>query len=128
MSIDLADLRGYAYHSGVVFAAYCKGLPNAIALGGRYDEIGKAFGRARPATGFSLDLRELVRVAPPLARPGTILAPHGSDAGLLAAIAALRTQGEVVIVELPGDQARRDELGCDRRLVQRGGKWVLEKL
>jgi ATP phosphoribosyltransferase regulatory subunit len=128
MSIDLADLRGYHYHSGVVFAAYCQGLPSAIALGGRYDEIGKAFGRARPATGFSLDLRELVRVAPPPTRQGTILAPHGANPGLTAAIEALRCQGEVVIVELPGHEARRDEFGCDRRLVQRGGKWEVEKL
>jgi ATP phosphoribosyltransferase regulatory subunit len=62
---DLAELRGYHYHSGVVFAAYARGHPNAIALGGRYDEVGQAFGRARPATGFSLDLRELAGLAPP---------------------------------------------------------------
>src|SRR5262249_9376345 len=64
VSIDLADLRGYHYHSGVVFAAYAPGVANAIALGGRYDEVGKAFGRARPATGFSMDLRDLARTAP----------------------------------------------------------------
>jgi ATP phosphoribosyltransferase regulatory subunit len=59
LSFDLADLRGYDYHSGVVFAAYCAGSPGALALGGRYDNFGKAFGRARAATGFSMDLREL---------------------------------------------------------------------
>ena len=57
---DLAELRGYGYHSGVVFAAYTHGRSRAIAQGGRYDEVGRVFGRARPATGFSLDLRELV--------------------------------------------------------------------
>ena len=61
LSFDLADLRGYHYHSGIVFAAYCQGSPAAVAHGGRYDRVGKAFGRGRPATGFSIDLRELVR-------------------------------------------------------------------
>jgi ATP phosphoribosyltransferase regulatory subunit len=128
MSIDLADLRGYYYHSGVVFAAYCNGLPSAIALGGRYDEVGKAFGRARPATGFSLDLRELARVAPGLARRGSILAPHGDDPALRAAIEGLRRKGEAVVVDLPGHAAHRAELGCDRQLVRRGDKWEVEKL
>jgi ATP phosphoribosyltransferase regulatory subunit len=128
MSIDLADLRGYHYHSGVVFAAYCPGLPSAVALGGRYDEVGKAFGRARPATGFSMDLRELVRVAAAPARRGGILAPDGAEAGLRAAIDALRARGEVVIVDLPGHEATRAELQCDRRLVLRPGGWEVEAL
>jgi len=127
-SIDLADLRGYHYHSGVVFAAYCRELPSAIALGGRYDEVGKAFGRARPATGFSLDLRELVRVARRPPRAHAILAPHSDDADLREAVAALRSGGEVVVVELPGHDAHRAELGCDRRLAKRGGTWEVEKL
>ena len=132
MSIDLADLRGYHYHSGVVFAAYCPGLPSAIALGGRYDEVGKAFGRARPATGFSMDLRELARVASVPARRAAILAPHatsaGTDEGLRAAIEALRRAGEAVVSDLPGHAAARSELGCDRQLVQRGGGWKVEPL
>lgn len=126
MSIDLADLRGYHYHSGVVFAAYCDAHPSAIALGGRYDEVGSAFGRARPATGFSLDLRELVRVVSPTPRRGGILAPLGNDEGLRAAIDALRAAGEIVIVDLPGHDATRAELGCDRQLVERGGTWQVE--
>ncbi|MCC6610605.1 MAG: ATP phosphoribosyltransferase regulatory subunit [Burkholderiales bacterium] len=128
MSIDLADLRGYHYHSGVVFAAYCAGLPNAIALGGRYDEVGGAFGRARPATGFSMDLRELARVAARESRRGGILAPFAHDAALAARIAELRDAGEIVIVELPGHEALREELGCDRRLARRGGAWTVEPL
>ena len=63
VGFDLAELRGYHYHSGVVFDAYCEGVPGAVARGGRYDEVGKAFGRARPATGFSMDLRSLAAVA-----------------------------------------------------------------
>ncbi len=128
LSVDLADLRGYHYHSGVVFAAYSERLPSAIALGGRYDEVGKAFGRARPATGFSMDLREIARVAPRQARPGAVLAPHADDAALRAAVSALRDRGEVVIVDLPGHEAARAELGCDRQLVQRAGKWEVEAL
>lgn len=126
IGIDLADLRGYHYHSGVVFAAYCAGLPNAVALGGRYDEVGKTFGRARPATGFSMDLREVARVAGVPPERGGILAPHEGDAALVAVIDALRARGEVVIVDLPGHADARDELGCDRRLVKRGGTWEVE--
>jgi ATP phosphoribosyltransferase regulatory subunit len=126
MSIDLADLRGYHYHSGVVFAAYCSGVPSAVALGGRYDEVGKAFGRARPATGFSMDLRQLAPLAAPAEVRGAILAPFAKDAALAARIHALRAAGEVVIAELPGHDAARGELGCDRRLVRRDGGWEIE--
>jgi ATP phosphoribosyltransferase regulatory subunit len=126
---DLAELRGYHYHSGVVFAAYTKGHPAAVALGGRYDEVGQAFGRARPATGFSLDLRELAALAPPAAPASGILAPHvPQDESLRRKVEALRAQGEVVIVDLPGHAATRGELGCDRQLVKRAGAWEIEKL
>lgn len=124
-SIDLADLRGYHYHSGIVFAAYHDGLANAIALGGRYDEVGKAFGRARPATGFSLDLREWVRLAPREPRSSAILAPYSQDVNLRERIAALRAAGEVVIVDLPGHEQTRAELGCDRQLVLKNGNWEI---
>ncbi len=126
---DLAELRGYRYHSGVVFAAYAEGAPNALALGGRYDEVGKAFGRARAATGFSMDLRELASVRQDdEARPG-ILAPYSPrDAALQKSINALRARGEVVVVDLPGHAGSRRELGCNRKLALRAGKWVVEKL
>jgi ATP phosphoribosyltransferase regulatory subunit len=128
MSVDLADLRGYHYHSGVVFAAYSPGLPNAIALGGRYDEVGKAFGRARPATGFSMDLRVVARAAPDAGRRGAILAPYEDDAALASEVTALRAKGEVVIVDLPGHEGAEASVSCDRRLVRRGSKWAVEKL
>ncbi|HEY6241166.1 MAG TPA: ATP phosphoribosyltransferase regulatory subunit [Burkholderiales bacterium] len=128
VSFDLADLRGYQYHSGVVFAAYAPGVANAVALGGRYDEVGKAFGRARPATGFSLDLRDLARTAPRETAAGAIRAPHSGDAGLVAAIRKLRTAGEVVVVGLPGHAAERTQPECDRELVKRAGKWTVRKL
>lgn len=78
VAIDLADLRGYQYESGAMFALYLPGLPNAVARGGRYDHVGEAFGRARPATGFSLDLRELARLLPTAERKHSIRAPWGN--------------------------------------------------
>ena len=127
-SIDLSDLRGYHYHNGVVFAAYCPGYPAALALGGRYDGAGKAFGRARPATGFSMDLREVARLAPAIGRPGAILAPHvGHDGRLAGKIAELRRQGEVVVELLPGETACEGP-ACDRKLVQAGDDWIIEAI
>src|SRR6266699_3848382 len=129
VSVDLADLRGYHYHSGVVFAAYAPGMANAVALGGRYDEVGKAFGRARPATGFSLDLRELAGLVTAATPERGILAPYApQDRSLQQAIDELRGRGEVVVVDLPGHDGTRAELGCDRRLVQRGSQWMLDPL
>ncbi len=128
VSFDLADLRGLHYHSGVVFAAYCAGYPGAVALGGRYDKVGKAFGRDRAATGFSLDLRELARLAPCPKVQRTILAPCLPDDGALQrVINELRTAGEIVIAELPGHSlADWLETGCDRRLICRDGRWHIE--
>ena len=122
-TIDLADLRGYRYHSGVVFSAYAPGEPNAIAFGGRYDEVGRAFGRSRPATGFSMDLRHLAGISSIPAGKGAILAPCTNDAKLADAIKKLRNSGHIVITDLPGHSNVRSELGCDRRLVLVGGKW-----
>ncbi len=128
VGIDLADLRGYHYHSGVVFSAYFAGASSAVALGGRYDEIGKAFGRSRAATGFSMDLRVLAELAPAPAQRGAIRAPwDGGDdsAGLIEEIARLRASGEVVVQVLPG---ARDGEGCERELVRAGGKWTLRTM
>ncbi|MDD2874839.1 MAG: ATP phosphoribosyltransferase regulatory subunit, partial [Azoarcus sp.] len=128
ISFDLADLRGYHYHSGVVFAAYGGGSPAALALGGRYDRVAEAFGRARPATGFSLDLRELALRLPDPEPVGAILAPHVQDVALLTEIAALREQGEIIVTTLPGHDGTWNEAGCDRQLVMRGGRWTVEPL
>ncbi len=126
-SFDLGELRGYHYHSGVVFAAYANARPIALAQGGRYDEVGKAFGRARPATGFSMDLRELAAGAGVL-RESRVLAPYRpQDSALQRAIAGLRTRGTVVIEDFPGHSRFRGELGCERALVQRNGRWIIGK-
>lgn len=137
--VDLSDLRGYHYHSGIVFAAYCPGYTSAMALGGRYDGVGAAFGRSRPATGFSLDLRELCRLSTIKPQTGAVFASASTDqassAEVLAraqAISALRAQGERVIDALPGEhvdastgQVLYSGLDCDRRLVLKAGQWVI---
>ncbi len=126
---DLGELRGLHYHSGVVFAVYAGGWSNALALGGRYDEVGRAFGRARPATGFSMDLREIVAVTPVVEMGDAVIAPYlPQDAALQRRIAVLRKAGEVVIVDLPGHAKARGELGGNRKLALRNGKWKIEKL
>lgn len=126
VTIDLADLRGLHYHSGVTFAAYIPGLPNAVARGGRYDHVGESFGRARPATGFSLDLRELARLMPVAKRQHAIVAPWGMEAGLRKKIAELRGQGEIVIQRLPGHKNDTTEFDCNRELVIENGNWTLK--
>lgn len=128
VTVDLADLRGYHYHSGVMFAAYVSGLPNAVARGGRYDHVGEAFGRARPATGFSMDLRELARLMPCAERTRAIRAPWGKESALRNKIAGLRKAGEVVIQTLPGHENEQDEFDCDRAVVFENGNWILKKL
>ena len=127
LSIDLADLRGYQYHSGVMFAAYVDGLPQPIARGGRYDQVGKAFGRSRPATGFSLDLLTLAGLSPLNSRKQAVLAPWIDDASLDQVIADLRNCGEVVIQVLPGEVLEAAEYECDRELVKHANSWELKK-
>lgn len=127
-SFDLAELRGYRYHSGLVFAAYAPGQAAPIAQGGRYDEVGAAFGRARPATGFSIDMHSLLATLPPAPAEQPILAPNKKDAALASKISELRAANEIVIVELPGHEAHRDELGCTRALVYRNGRWEVAPL
>lgn len=137
--VDLSDLRGYHYHSGIVFAAYCPGYTSAMVLGGRYDGVGAAFGRSRPATGFSLDLRELCRLAAVASPTGAVFAPALADRASAAdvaarehAISSLRQQGERVIDALPGEQQEATAaqvvysgVVCDRQLVQQAGQWVV---
>ena len=127
VTIDLADLRGYQYESGAMFALYVPGLPNAVARGGRYDHVGEAFGRARPATGFSMDLRELARLLPIAERKPAIRAPWGREADLRAKIVELRKAGEIVIQSLPGHENDQEEFDCDRVLVKENGSWIARK-
>lgn len=123
ISFDLSELRGYHYHSGIVFAAYAQGYKGPLALGGRYDEVGKSFGRARPATGFSLDLRGVVTALPPAQLPAAIFAPISEDKTLATKIDSLRAEGHVVLQALPGALSDMAELNCDKRLEHYNSGW-----
>jgi len=125
LHFDLAELRGYRYHTGAVFAAYVPGHSQAVAQGGRYDDIGRVFGRARPATGFSTDLKTLVMLGSSDGEPerGAILAPADGSPELQRVIGRLRREGERVIEHLPGQPGGAREQGCDRRLALLEGEW-----
>ena len=130
VTFDLADLRGYAYYTGVRFSVL-GGEPerHEIARGGRYDAVGAVFGRQRPAAGFSLDLKQLVRLVPAAPLRAAIRAPwRHDDRALRATVAALRAQGETVVCVLPGHEHEVDEFACDRELVLRAGAWVVQPL
>ncbi|MEM6988506.1 MAG: ATP phosphoribosyltransferase regulatory subunit [Pseudomonadota bacterium] len=124
MLVDLCELRGFSYHTGVVFSAYNASLSREVARGGRYDNVGEYFGRARPATGFSCDLRQLCTAEGHENddAPSGIIAPNSDEPGLWDAITALRDQGERVVVALSADDHATD-LGCDRQLVYSDGDW-----
>ncbi len=124
---DLSELRGYNYHTGVVFAAYVPEYGQALAKGGRYDEIGKDFGRARPATGFSADLKVIAEISGLAAAVAdAIFAPADGDVSLHARVAELRKAGERVICALPGEQNDAAAMGCNRQLVHRKGGWDID--
>ncbi|EGV28674.1 ATP phosphoribosyltransferase regulatory subunit [Thiorhodococcus drewsii AZ1] len=124
---DLAELRGYRYKTGVVFAAFVPDWGLEIARGGRYDDIGQVFGRARPAVGFSTDLKGLLRHGKRLEErvqdSGRILAPWSSDPALREAVERLRASGRIVINALPGFEQDPRQLGCQQQLVSRDGRW-----
>ncbi|MHB1512387.1 ATP phosphoribosyltransferase regulatory subunit [Acidiferrobacter sp.] len=123
---DLAELSGYGYHTGVVFSAFVAGYGQAIAQGGRYDEIGRAFGRSRPAVGFSADLRLLLKLRDEPARlPGAILAPCRDDEGLRDAVRGLRASGARVVEALSDGAEHGRDMGCDRELVLQDGRWTV---
>ena len=124
VSVDLGELGGFNYESGITFAAFAHGARDAVARGGRYDEVGKAFGRARPATGFSMDLKALLPLVKDEIVRGRILGPAQPDAAANIEIAKLRASGETVVANLPGHDAHLDELGCDRKLCVVNGRWI----
>jgi len=124
---DLSELQGYHYKTGVVFAAFVPQLGQAIARGGRYDDIGKVFGRARAATGFSTDLKVLNQLSKKqFAAAEKIFAPSVDDQHLKEKIAGLRAEGRVVIEQLPGQDTDADAMGCDKNLRLVDGQWTAE--
>ncbi len=128
IGFDLSELRGYHYHSGLIFSAYAQNYSGPLALGGRYDEVGIAFGRSRPATGFSLDLRGIVSALKCNDSACGILAPISDDPSLQEKIELLRNDGQIVVQALPNDQTSMDELNCDRELKHQGGEWIVSPL
>lgn len=128
-SFDLSELRGYHYHSGIVFAAYAKGFKGPLALGGRYDEVGQIFGRARAATGFSVDLRGIVTALPPAIMPTAILAPAIKSQSLefqhtlAEKVDALRAEGHIVVQEIFNSPSDPAELNCTKKLVHYASGW-----
>ncbi len=128
VGVDLADVGSYGYHSGVTFSVYAEGWHDAVVQGGRYDDVSRAFGRARPATGFSLDLRKLAAGLEPAAAAPAIRAPFGHDPSLRQAVQALRQQGHIVVQFFPGEGATHDEFVFDRELIEQAGQWVVKSV
>jgi len=126
LHFDLAELRGYHYHTGMVFSAYALGHSQEVARGGRYDDIGRAFGCARPATGFSTDLKTLVSLSGIVADSSAkIFAPAGDDSKLWETMQELRNAGHTVIRALPGQSGAAAEMGCERKLVFNNEFWTV---
>ncbi|KZE32627.1 ATP phosphoribosyltransferase regulatory subunit [Crenobacter luteus] len=121
IGFDLAELRGDDYHTGLVYAAYAPGWSEALARGGRYDNVGERFGRARPATGFSLDLRDLIRILPERDSVRGIRVAAAQLPAAKAEIARLRAAGEVVLIDYLGESA--EALYCDRELIPAASGW-----
>ncbi len=128
LHLDLGELRGYHYHTGCLFAAYSGGGSEPVAKGGRYDHIGEVFGRARPATGFSADLKLLAAQQPLAAGMGILAIGDIGDDGFVAEVQALRARGERVLLALPGADNNATELQCDRQLVFQNNSWQLVSL
>jgi ATP phosphoribosyltransferase regulatory subunit len=122
---DLADTHSYGYHNGITFAVFAPGGAAALARGGRYDTASSEFGRARPATGFSMDLRDLSRLVPSPVPASAIAAPWQDAVDWRDAVAQLRAAGEIVVVEFPGALHEHDEFSYDRELAQIDGQWVV---
>lgn len=126
---DLSELRGYHYHTGIVFAAFAAGAGEAIATGGRYDHIGEVFGRARSATGFSVNLVALKRLAQPSCDlPTGIFAPHSTHPAQWQAVERLRDAGERVVCGANWQTAPNEYQTCDRILVECDGVFEVKAL
>ena len=130
VSFDLAELRGYHYHTGIVFAAFVPSVGREIARGGRYDNIGGVFGRARPATGFSADLKVLAALwdGETESNTQTVFAPAFEDVDLAETVRDLRASGVRVIQQLPGQLGTAEQLGCNAALEKQDQQWVVKPL
>ena len=131
VSFDLAELRGYHYHTGMVFAAFIPSLGREIARGGRYDNIGRVFGRARSATGFSADLKLLVNLfeeSSEQSREPVILAPYADDQDLSQTIRDMRAEGATIVQYLPNQSGSPVDMGCTATLEKQDKRWIVKPL
>jgi len=129
LHIDLTELSGYSYHTGIVYAAYSSETGKEVARGGRYDGAGKLFGRSRPATGFSTYLRLLNRSAKITPKiQNKIIAPGNDDAQLEQLIAELRQQGQCVVRQLSGHDASPQQTNDSRQIIQENGQWIVKEV
>tara|TARA_Y100000588_G_scaffold197586_1_gene211487 strand:+ start:1374 stop:2558 length:1185 start_codon:yes stop_codon:yes gene_type:complete len=128
INIDLSELRGYNYHTGMIYTAFVPNEGKGIAFGGRYDDIGSAFGKARPATGFSTDMKQLLELQNISEdTPDKIFAPVDDNDSLQKKITELREQGKIVIQELEGQNATAKEMNCSQTLVCENDQWVVKE-
>ena len=128
INIDLSELRGYNYHTGMIYTAFVPNEGKGIAFGGRYDDIGSAFGKARPATGFSTDMKQLLELQNISEdTPDKIFAPVDDNDSLQKKITELREQGKIVIQELEGQNATAKEMNCSQTLVCENDQWVIKE-
>ena len=128
INIDLSELRGYNYHTGMIYTAFVPNEGKGIAFGGRYDDIGSAFGKARPATGFSTDVKQLLELQNISEdTPDKIFAPVDDNDSLHKKITELREQGKIVIQELEGQNATAKEMNCNQTLVCENDQWVVKE-
>ncbi|WP_428239669.1 ATP phosphoribosyltransferase regulatory subunit [Gynuella sp.] len=127
LHFDLAELRDYNYHTGLIFSVFVDGLAQPIAKGGRYDNTGQVFGRARPATGFSADLKTLVKIAPAVSSEGCIFAPADPDPQLKKRIRELRQSGHKVVQALTVDDTP-ETTGCSQKLSFSSNTWAVTNI
>lgn len=128
VQFDLADSQGYSYYSGMRFAIYLASNSDALVRGGRYDKVGAAFGRKRPAVGFSLDVKALAQYTPQCKLRAAIRATWNAAPQWQQAVQDLRNQGETVLVTLPGEPPTPDEFVCDKVLIKQHGKWLVQAI
>ena len=127
--IDLGEMPGYHYHTGIVFAGYVEGYGKALGNGGRYDHVGEAFGRARPATGFAFDLKSLMIQGQSEASSGYgIFAPFSADTESQDQVRILRSQGNRVVQGFEGQKVDFQEMKCDRQIIKIDGKYIVQSL
>ena len=129
LHFDLAESRGYHYQHGVVFTAFCPKLGQELARGGRYDNIGESFGRARPATGFSSDLKQLLVTAAPMSKADSedaIFAPVSNDPDLHRTVNQLRDEGHIVITGLDPQAEQTESSLCSKILINVDNQWTIK--